>query len=436
MSEFVEPSAPDLADVMRCFGYLFNAALEQEAAGLSRSLSEIFDDMSLPASAIQAATADLTANTCPLSFRSAGEALQDAISDADKSDRPLRFDATSDLFNAVERASVEAAAAVAGTDPVQVWEQSASRAPEWQLAASLELPEYIDSIPPVRCIQPAHPRGDRIMVNEVTYLNQSVRALTNDKVTEGVIEDGYQRDLNDRLPSPFYETLARGQLHSLYFTIKMTDSPQSKIAQKFGESLVRHHDRIRTAITRSLEAAAELVGHAYGVPWAGKLGAALITNAGRPIFDKVLAVLERSVADISLPSWVIAHTAAVGDTDECVPVSIMQLYTQSSTESVLHYAKRDNGRVVASVDYTHNIGFHRSGRQMLGATQTVQGFPAQLWAETARINNPICWSSPRTKHDGFRVLLPHRSARGNASYVSAVRAEVIAKVTIIGDDGF
>ena len=439
MAELTEEWAPELADIMRCFGYFLSAALEQEAIALRGHLAEILADSSLPASAVAAVQADLEVNTCPVSVSEARELLLDAVRDATESIKGFgAVDPTTDaqaLLDAIGKASIDAAAEKMGQDPAALRAQFGAPA-EWYLAASLELPQHIDSIPPVRCISPAHRRGDRISLVESTYLDQQVVTLLNDNVTAGVIEEGYTRELGMQLVPGFYETLARGQLRSLYFTVRITDSRRSRIARKFGNALKQHSDAILAAITRALEAAAEIVSDAHGVPFAGKLATAMIAKAGRPIFEGIVSVLERSLADIVLPSWVIAHTVAVGSDATCLPFSVMQLYTRSSTGSKLHYAKRDNQSVVPSVDYADNIRFHYSGRQMLGHTQQVQGFPAQLWTETARLNNPICWSSPESASEGFRVLLPHRSNYGNASYVSAVRADVIAKARVVGDTGF
>ncbi len=439
MSEIAEESAPELADVMRCFGYLVSAALEEAAAGLRNELAAILTDGSWPASAVRAVMSDLEANTCPLNVADAQDVLLDATNDAAKSIEELQVEepeaAVPALLTAIDRASIDAAALKLGLDPEALRAQFGSP-PEWYLTASLELPQHIDSIPPVKCISPAHKNGDRIVVEEITYVDQQVEALTNGHVVAGFVEDEYRAGLDVQLVPGYYETLARGQLRSLYFTLKVTDSNRSRIARKFGNKLAGQREAIMTAITKSLEAAAETVSEAHGVPFAGKLAAAMLDKAGRPIFEGIISILERSVADIVLPSWVIAHTAAVGSQANCVPFSIMQVYTRSSTGSVLHYAKRDNDRVVPSRDYADNIRFHCSGRQMLGHTRQVKELPPQLWAETARLDNPICWSSPSTDHDGFRILLPHRSNYGNASYVSAVRADVIAKTAVVGDGGF
>lgn len=111
----------------------------------------------------------------------------------------------------------------------------------------------------------------------------------------------------------------------------------------------------------------------------------------------------------------------------------------SSTGSVLHYAKQGPAGVAPSKHYGQDIGFNYSGRQMLGHTQPGASCPVELWNQVAELNNPVCWTWPEMDENGFRVLLPHKPDFGNASYVSAVRANVVLRPVSHknqGDPGF
>jgi hypothetical protein len=424
LSELIGQSDPEIGDIMRSCGYLISAVLENEAQNLARDLAGILSQ-TLPRSAIRAVAADLGTNTCPLTVNDARQALEDAVADsgADLND-PNSWDSGSGLLRNIDEISIEAAANKLGKSPADLrahWNSPGG----WYLTASLDLPERLNNNWPVNCIRPAH-RSDRLSVEETTYLNQSVTALENDRVTAGVIQQTYRPNLGGMLVDSYYESLAHGQVRCLYFTVKMVEARRNRLVRKLGNSIAEHRGAIIEAINSAVQAAIGVFAGYTGLP-VQQVARGLLDNASRPILERIMRVLEQSIADISMPSWVVTHTAAVGDSRDCVPLSIIQLYTMSSTGSVLYYAKQGPAGVAPSKSYEKDIGFNYSGRQMLGHTQPGGSCPIELWSQVAELNNPVCWTQPEEDEHGFRALLPHKPDFGNASYVSAVRADVVLK---------
>ena len=187
------------------------------------------------------------------------------------------------------------------------------------MTASLDLPQWINSVYPVRCIRPAHRRGDHVVVRETTYLDASEDALQNPDVQSGFIEQSYRPGLNEVLVDDYYESLARGQLRSLYFTIKMIDSRRSRVARRLDRYITENRDALMTVISGSVEAAVTVISHLHGVPVGAELATGILGKAGRPIFEKVCAVL-RAV------HW--RHCAAVvGDRPHCCGRSQVLLHS-------------------------------------------------------------------------------------------------------------
>jgi hypothetical protein len=426
MSELIGQSDPETGDIMRSCGYLISAVLEDEAQNLAHGLAEILNQ-TLPRSAIRAVEADLGTNTCPLTVSDAHQALEDAIADSGVDlDDANSWDPGSGLLRKIDKISIEAAADKLGKDPADLrahWNSPGG----WYLTASLDLPERLNNNWPVRCVRPAHRFfSDKLLVEETTYLDQPVNALENDHVTAGNIQQAYRPNLDGMLVDSYYESLTHGQVRCLYFTVKMIEARQNRLVRKLGNSIAEHHGAIIEAINSAVQAAIGVFAGYTALP-VQQVARGLLNNASRPILERIISVLERSIADISLPSWVVTHTAAVGDRKDCVPLSIIQLYTMSSTGSVLHWAKQGPAGIAPSKHYEEDIGFNYSGRQMLGHSQPSGSCPVVLWSQVAELNNPVCWTQPEKDENGFRVLLPHKPDFGNASYISAVRADVILK---------
>ena len=109
---------------------------------------------------------------------------------------------------------------------------------------------------------------------------------------------------------------------------------------------------------------------------------------------------------------------------------MFMLVSPATPDAKLHRILRDDNdldRSVMDLNYGGvKVRAQQRGRGMVGLTVPPdRRCPADLWHQVAVKNQPAAWTEPKQDRGGFRVLVPHAEAGKDASYVSALRADVV-----------
>jgi hypothetical protein len=127
--------------------------------------------------------------------------------------------------------------------------------------------------------------------------------------------------------------------------------------------------------------------------------------------------------------WIITHTTLLARQYPAGPLSMFVLASPAAPDAKLHQVRRDAydpDQSAMNLGYGANVRALQRGRGMIGlSTPPSLTCPADLWAQVAAKNHPTAWTEPSLDGAGFRVLVPHAEAGKGASYVSALRADVL-----------
>jgi hypothetical protein len=300
-----------------------------------------------------------------------------------------------------------------------------------RVVASLDMPAVASGRDfSIWCRKPIRRRGDNLLATEHSYVDRDFPGLSNPRFLGELVTDEYRPDIDKVLPTGFFESIDLARPADQYFYLyQLTDPKRSRAIRKLRRLLKKNDDEIRKAFGVASGAAVTLASAAAGpagVPL-GVIGA-LAQPVGQMVFDALLAHLGKALEDTSMTQWSIAHTILYMPEYPIGPLSMFILLSPAAHAAKLHRVRRDDIDYDVSVmdlDYQHTIRAQQRGRGMMGLSQP-QGHPcpADLWAQVADANQPAAWTEPGQDRRGFRVLVPHAEAGAEASYVSALRADV------------
>ncbi len=155
----------------------------------------------------------------------------------------------------------------------------------------------------------------------------------------------------------------------------------------------------------------------------------MASTATRSLSDALLSRLEKALADTNMTPWIITHTTLLTPQYPIGPLSMFVLASPTAPDAKLHQVRRDAydpDHSEMDLGYGANVRALQRGRGMIGlSTPPSRPCPGDLWAQVAAKNQPAAWTEPSLDGEGFRVLVPHAEADKGASYVSALRADVI-----------
>lgn len=301
--------------------------------------------------------------------------------------------------------------------------------PSWWLTASLELPDSLAGLQPVRCLRPQHSTlGDKVRVTESTVNNVDVddALVTRDRVRSGIISDGYRATLNADYVSEFANVVGRPADQRSYVCRAMIE-PDCRALRTIGRAVAAHNERIKTVANGVADAALQ------GILTAGPAGpvaaplARLLQGLPGILTARLVDALTRVLEPRSMPAWVISHTVIWAGR---WPLSIflVQRRDEELRRTRLHglTGGEIDGLPEISADYQGRPKrLYNYGRLMWGESRayaTPDPMPGRLWSVVAAQSQPVVWTSPELDNRGFRLLVPQKS--DNASYVTALRADI------------
>jgi hypothetical protein len=456
LSDLIADYNPELGDTMRALAAVLQASIEQSVTAQFPAIRVLLADAGIPSWSIDDAERALLSGLMPLS-------VSDLAAEAREAYAELAQTGTLATVEAAETpppASVEfmasvmhyGAHAMLGTDADQVdpppplpietqeglpepFKSIFMGATPFRVAASLEMPYYASgSNFSIWCRQPLRRRrGDNLVAAEHTYINRVVNGLSNPRFQGSTtpVATQYRDNIQELLPADFTESIDFGrEIDNYYYVYELMEPKRSRLARK-----------LKGAMTFSgvpeLCATAIQVGLTAGAAAAGPAGAALaplVAPASRMVADGLVDRLQKALTDTIMTPWSITHMTLRVPSYRIGPLSVFTLVSPmaQAQQAHLHRITRDpvNPQQSAmSLDYRvqGQARARQRSRWMLGVTRTPDSSPcpADLWEQVAEKNQPAAWTEPIDDRGGFRVLVPHAEPRKGASYVSALRADVI-----------
>ena len=457
LADIVGDVSAGIADIMRNAALLARAAMEEHTDQISQVIAEALDPSIFGRSAADVVTAELHEGLLPVSKDLCASLVAEAIEGLDDDESGLLGVGRAGEPRTAERRApaaeeggparprlvegvVRLAARATGvaqpewSDPTGLLTDPFTEIPQWWATAALELRELLGpGLSSVFCVTPVHRRGDRVLMQEITYAGREIKGLENDKVTPGAIVDVYGEDVDHDRANGFFETVDK-ELKNFSYVARITDEHSSRAARRLGKAL----QKSRPAISKAIEAAAaaaEVAGlaaaQAHGVPPElieplFSLLADMVTG----LLEAVQQILERALADVVLTPWLLTHTVALPGLGSARvrPLSIWLLQSAGQQNWSLASAELDPfdpSRVVRlRDDYVHHVKFNSCGRVQVGASRRPSWpCPAALAGIVARERRPAVWAEPLAESAGFRVILPQAAPRGGM-YLTAIRSEL------------
>jgi len=435
MADLVGDEAPQLSDLMRSSGYLAQAVVEEQTPALLDWILSHESFSEVPKVVRTQVQSELLEDLLPVTSRIAAEEALACREDLyNQSPELLRGD----------EPLVAAAVEVVSTSSEVATELPLKRlyrdedGPRWWATASLDLPGVLGTNGSIYCRRPVHRGGDHTIAMEITYVDRDFEALRNDNVRVGLVPETYRGDINLDRVAGYFDTIDP-TLHHFFFVLRLREQHRSRLARRLSKLVADSRPRVRDLVNDAL-AQAQLTANALMGAQAALVSPVLklFDNLPSLLLDRLLGVLEKSLADVNMPSWTISHTVAC--VSELPPVSVFLLSSLAAPDRRLHWAEWEETsshyshysfdpvpepqaqEIKTRDDYPHHPKFHYSGRIMLGESQQVERqCPFGLWEKVADIGHPVTWSGSRS---GLHVLIPHEEPNGEGCYVSAVRADV------------
>jgi hypothetical protein len=435
MADLVGDEAPQLSDLMRSCGYLARAAIEEQTPKLLASTLNHESFTEVPEVVRIQVQSELLDGLLPVTARMVADEALACREDLDNHSQELLRGNDPLVAAAVEVVSGSSALA---TELPLPRPYRIEDGPRWWATASLDLPAVLGTNGSIYCELPVHRGGDHTVATEVTYVDRDFEALQNDNVQVGLVPETYRDDIDLDRVAGYFDTIDPS-LHHFFFVLRLHEQHKSRLARRLGKLVADSRPRVRDLVKDAL-AQAQLTATSLMEPHAALVSPVLklFENLPSILLDRLLSVLERSLADVNMPSWTISHTVAC--VSEFAPVSVFLLSSFAAPDRRLHWAEWEEapsyyGRwtgfgepsteqqeIKVRDDYDHHPKFHYSGRVMLGESRPVgRHCPIDLWRIVADLGHPVTWSGSRT---GLHVLIPHEEPNGDGCYVSAVRADV------------
>jgi hypothetical protein len=448
-ADVLSENDPVLADVFVGGAQLAQAVLEEQLPTL---LGDVGKLLGMSRSGIDNLTAALGANTLPFTPEALASDLADAAAEVTKIDPALlagddngrRFigAAIQGFVDSPQTPDDSRSQYDRAIDWIQ--EHATPGAFHWRASCALERPSVLGGITPIRCAATAHRwrGGDRISAMEWTYGRRIFPGFEGTVRTPGPVGaigpgGGYQKFIDDDHPGYYWDTIDAGTggwVFALYFTegarIRLPwklcatlDAKQPQIDNLIGQQIDRDRGRIQDLLVG--------VGEAAGLSAGVALSAAhpvipLMAAAAKALVRPVLAQFVKLNSDVNLTTWTIWHTTLL-ETRRGVPVSIFTIARSDQETPGLCRLKTDAaGQPIADDDYQYDPNIRRQARFMIGHTTLGSpNFDPRYFDLVADKGQPLAWREPLETNSGLRILVPHQAGGSKASYVSALRADVL-----------
>jgi hypothetical protein len=443
LSDLIADANPELGDAMRAQAVVFRAALERSVADQFAGIRRILLLAGIPRWSVDDLERTLLSGALPLDASDLGEVAGQAYADLMQTGtvHPAQPEGGGMLASVMHYGALAVLGADAdlGTVPPAgppVRREDLPEAffdyflPEVPLraAASLDLPAIASGQDfSIWCRSPLRRwRGDNLVAVEHTYVERDIDGLANPRFqdAEAPVTTRYRDDIGDWQPAGFADSIRPG-VDNLYYTFRLTEPNRSRAAGRLREQLSQ-------GALRQVLGAAVSVGVASGTAAAGPAGAVLApvaATAAQALNDALLARLEAALADTNMIPWVISHTTLLTPEYPVGPLSMFVLASPGAPGALLHQVRRDRYDPDSSemnLGYVAHVRSLQRGRGMVGLTRSPElTCPRDLWGQVATRNQPAAWTEPAVDNGGFRVLVPHAEPGKDASYVSALRADVL-----------
>jgi hypothetical protein len=304
----------------------------------------------------------------------------------------------------------------------------------FRVVASLDIPGVVSGHEfSIWCRKPLRwRRGDNLVATEYTYIEREIDGLTNPQFrgTGDAVTSVYRGDIAEWQPADFTESVDQGcEVHNYYYVYELNEPKRSRAIHRLRKVL--NYEAVHSALQLATSA-----GVGAGVAAAGPVGpvlapvVALADPMARALADGLVSQLRKALTDTSMTPWSITHTTCYTPQYPVGPLSMFMLVSPAAPRAMLHRTLRDAGdpdRSVMDLNYGGvKVRAQQRGRGMVGLTvPPARRCPADLWQQVAIKNQPAAWTEPDQDQGGFRVLVPHAEAEKDASYVSALRADVV-----------
>ena len=443
LSDMIADSNPELGDTMRALAAVYQAALERSFADRFADIRGLLQDAGIPPWSADEAERGLLSCSLPFSVSDLAEDAGQAYAELMETGTVLTAEREGDGF----LASVMhfGGLAVLGADATQVALPDGLPVrredlpgpffdyflPDTELraTASMELPGRASGGDfSLWCHSPLRRwKGDNLVATEHTYIDREVVGLTNPQFygRDVPVTTQYRADITECQPADFTESIPMG-VGNFYYAYRLTEPKRSRAAKRLRKML--GNQAIRKVLVEAVNA-----GVAVGMAAAGPIGAPLApvaSTAARSLSDGLLSRLEGALADTNMTPWIITHTTLLTPQYPAGPLSMFVLVSPAAPDAKLHQVRRDAydpDHSVMDLGYGATVRALQRGRGMIGLTkpQPSRPCPRDLWGQVAAKNQPAAWTEPSLDNEGFRVLVPHAEADKGASYVSALRADVL-----------
>jgi hypothetical protein len=433
---------PELGDTMRALAAVYQAALAGSLADRSADLRRALQSAGIPRWSADEAERALLSGTLPFSASDLAEDVAQALAELMETETVLTAASESDGFLASVMHFGGLAVLGADADEVALPGSLPVRRealPETffdyfladnqlRVTASLDLPALASGREfSLWCRSPLRRhRGDNLVATEHTYIEREIEGLSNPRFhgADVPVTTSYRDDIADWQPRDFTESIPQG-VSNFYFAYRLTEPKRSRAARRLRTAL--GSEAIRTVLSEAVNA-----GVAAGMSAAGPLGAPLApvaSTAARSLSDALLSSLATALADTNMTPWIITHTTLLTPQYPVGPLSMFVLTSPAAPDAKLHQIRRDQydpDRSEMNLGYDANVRALQRGRGMFGLSRPpARRCPSDLWAHVAANNQPAAWTEPSLDSGGFRILVPHAEAGKGASYVSALRADVL-----------
>lgn len=443
LSDMIADSNPELGDTMRALAAVYQAALERSFADRFADLRRLLRDAGIPGWSADEAERALLSDSLPLPVSGLAEDAGQAYTELMETGTVLPTERESDGFLMSVMHYGGLAVLGAGADQVPLPASVPGRRedlpeafrdyflPDTRLraVASMDLPALASRGEfSLWCRSPLRRwKGDNLVATEHTYIEREVEALTNPQFhdTDAPVTIQYRDDIVEWQPRAFTESIRVG-VGNLYYAYRLTEPKRSRAARRLRKML--GSEAIRAVLIDAVN-----VGVAAGTSAAGPVGAPLApvaSTAARSLSDALLSRLEAALADTNMTPWIVTHTTLLTPQYPTGPLSMFVLASPTAPDAKLHRVRRDpydQDQSEMDLGYDANVRALQHGRGMIGlSTPPSRPCPSDLWAQVAARNQPASWTEPSLDNEGFRVLVPHAEADKGVSYVSALRADVMA----------
>jgi hypothetical protein len=446
LSDLITDSNPELADAMRMLVAILQAALEQSVADSFPGIRSSLEQAGIPRWSIVDVEHTLFSGLLPLSVQELAEEAGQAFAELEETGTVERTEPASTglmaaiihygghaiLGHEVDQDNLPPRLPVPRERIPEDFLDYFLPATPLRVAASLDLPSVASGRDySIWCREPLRRRGDNLLATEHTYIERKIDGLTNPRFQGGAVTTEYRSDVEEWQPAEFSESIDLGRpLDQYYYVYELTDPKRSRAIRKLRSLLERNGPEIQQVINAASDTAINL-GATAAAPMA--LPVTALTPLTKPVarmfWGGLMSSLGKALADTNMTPWSITHTTLYSPDYPIGPLSMFILLSPAAPAAKLHRIRRDDIDPDVSImeaGYEERKRAYQRGRGMMGLTQPpTRPCPADLWGHVVDSNEPAAWTEPERDQAGFRVLVPHAEAGADASYASALRADVL-----------